>query len=202
MSLPPMIDSKTLRRSLQARRHAVSPGERRRAQSRLVSRVLRMAQFRKARRVAVYLGVRGELDASVVAHAERGRRKSYYLPVLDPLRQGVLRFYRWRPGQRMRRNRFGIPEPVGARRRQLPAQRLDLVLVPLVGFDADCNRLGMGGGFYDRTFAFTRSRHGTARPYLLGIAFAFQRVDCLQVQPWDVPLDAVATDCTLYRRRR
>jgi 5-formyltetrahydrofolate cyclo-ligase len=167
----------------------------------MVARVLRLAQFRRARRVAVYIGVRGEIDAAIVARTAGGRRKTYCLPVLDPLHKGVLRFYRWRPGQRMRRNRFGIPEPVGARRRQLPAQRLDLVLAPLVGFDTDCNRLGMGGGFYDRSFAFARSRHAATRPFLLGVAFDFQRAPQLPVQPWDVPLDAVATDKALYRRR-
>ena len=202
MSLPTMTDTNALRRALRARRLTVRPAEQRRARSRLVARVLRLAPFRSARRVAVYVGVRGELDASVVAMAARGRRKSYYLPVLDPLRQGVLRFHRWRPGERMRRNRFGIPEPVQRKRRQLPAQRLDLVLMPLVGFDVDCNRLGMGGGFYDRTFAFARSRGSSARPYLLGIAFEFQRVEHLQPQPWDVPLDAVVTEHALYRRRR
>lgn len=202
MSLPPMTDTNALRRALRARRLTVRPAEHRCAQTRLLARVVRLAQFRSARRVAVYIGVRGELDASALAGAVRGRRKSYYLPVLDPLRQGVLRFYRWRPGERMRRNRFGIPEPVGHKRRQLPAQRLDLVLVPLVGFDADCNRLGMGGGFYDRTFAFTRFKHSAARPYLLGVAYAFQRVEHLQPQPWDVPLDAVVTEHALYRRRR
>jgi 5-formyltetrahydrofolate cyclo-ligase len=197
-----MTDTNALRRALRARRLAARPSEHRRAQSRLVGRVLRLAQFRKARRVALYIGVRGELDASVVALSARGRRKTYCLPVLDPLRKGVLRFCRWRPGERMRRNRFGIPEPIERKRRQLPAQRLDLVLVPLVGFDAQCNRLGMGGGFYDRTFAFTRSRRCATRPYLLGIAYAFQRVERLQAQPWDVPLDAVATDRALYRRLR
>ncbi len=98
-------------------------------------------------------------------------------------------------------NRFGIPEPQarhGAHpARRLPAWALDLILLPLVGFDDDGQRMGMGGGFYDRTLAFTR-RPGP-RPHLIGLAHECQRVESLPVAPWDVPLDAIVSDARVVR---
>jgi 5-formyltetrahydrofolate cyclo-ligase len=104
----------------------------------------------------------------------------------------LLVFVGWRPGGELRRNRFGIGEPRGPR---LPWRRLDLVLLPLVAFDAGGGRLGMGGGFYDRTFAALRARRGQwQRPALVGLAHGFQRVAALPREAWDVPLAAVATE--------
>ncbi len=120
--------------------------------------------------------------------------------MLRPGKRRQLWFLRYRPGEPMRANRFGIPEPARRQRRLALAWTLDLILVPLVGFDADCNRLGMGGGFYDRTLSFLRQRTHWQRPRLIGIAHECQRVERIQPQPWDIPLDAVATELRLYRR--
>lgn len=89
-------------------------------------------------------------------------------------------------------NRFGIPEPRRSQRR-LPPWLLQLVLMPLVGFDKRGGRLGMGGGFYDTTFAFKHQKMG-ARPTLIGLAHACQEVESLPLAHWDVPLNAIATD--------
>lgn len=94
-------------------------------------------------------------------------------------------------------NRFGIPEPVQSRRH--PPGILDLVVVPLVGFDAKCNRMGMGGGFYDRCFAHRLARQHSG-PRLVGLAFDCQQVDELPVEPWDVPLDAIVTQSHVFYR--
>lgn len=101
----------------------------------------------------------------------------------------------------MAANRFGIPEPPITSGGLLPARQLDLVLVPLLGFDDECNRLGMGGGFYDRTFAFLRFRRHLRRPFLLGFADEAQHVPSLPAKPWDVRLDAVVTNHALMKRR-
>ena len=98
---------------------------------------------------------------------------------------------------RMAPNRFGIPEPIDAK--PLRARQLDLLLMPLVGFDLEGNRLGMGGGFYDATLAFMRHRRVWRKPRLVGIAYECQRVDTLPHEPWDMPLDAVLTERQLYR---
>ena len=92
-------------------------------------------------------------------------------------------------------NEFGIPEPLLRSRRVTAITRLDLVLTPLVGFDEQGNRLGMGGGFYDRSFAYLRQRQRWRKPHLLGVAFELQNCEQgLPHQQWDVPLDGVVTE--------
>jgi 5-formyltetrahydrofolate cyclo-ligase len=99
-------------------------------------------------------------------------------------------------------NRFGIPEPRVLPRRRVPPWRLDLILVPLVGFDSAGNRLGMGGGFYDQTLAFLQRRSHWRKPRLLGIAYDFQQLDQLPAEPWDIPLDGIATESRIHLFRR
>jgi len=106
----------------------------------------------------------------------------------------ALRFAPWRPGEPLRQNRFGIPEPdVQAEDALLPEQ-MALVVTPLVGFDAHGGRLGMGGGWYDRSFAFRHDR--PAPPWLVGAAFAVQQVEALPLAGWDVRVDAICTDAS------
>ncbi|WP_017163214.1 5-formyltetrahydrofolate cyclo-ligase, partial [Xanthomonas phaseoli] len=113
----------------------------------------------------------------------------YCLPVLDGR---VLRFAPWRPGQPLVSNRYGIPEPDVARADTLAAEEMALVVTPLTGFDAACRRLGMGGGWYDRSFAF---RHRQAPPpWLVGVGFAAQQVPALDSEAWDVAVDAICTE--------
>jgi 5-formyltetrahydrofolate cyclo-ligase len=122
--------------------------------------------------------------------------KEVYLPIIRPDRH--LDFARYRTGTRLEPNRVGILEPARANRELICPTRLDVVLTPLVGFDANANRLGMGGGFYDRTFAaLNRFRHWS-RPRLLGVAFECQRVSALTTQPWDVALWRVITETDRY----
>ena len=101
-------------------------------------------------------------------------------------------FVRWREGERLLPNRFGIPEPVTLRGSVAP-WRLDLVLTPLVAFDTAGNRLGMGGGYYDRAFARRHQQRWPRRPVLCGLAHRFQQVDLLPASVWDVPLKRVFT---------
>jgi 5-formyltetrahydrofolate cyclo-ligase len=85
-------------------------------------------------------------------------------------------------------------EPAVARKLMRLPQQLDAVIVPLLGFDNNGNRLGMGGGYYDRSFAFRKQRRAWRRPLLIGVAYSFQQVDAIQTEPWDIPLDAVITE--------
>lgn len=116
---------------------------------------------------------------------------TYCLPVLH---EKTLRFAPWRPGQALTANRFGIPEPDVALDDTLAPEQMALVVAPLVGFDTQGRRLGMGGGWYDRSFAFRHQR--PAPPWLVGVGFSVQQVDDLPVQPWDVAVDAICTDAT------
>ena len=96
------------------------------------------------------------------------------------------------------RNRYGIPEPDRPIRQRIRAASLDLIVAPLVAFDIYGNRLGMGGGFYDRTLAFLKRRGSWRKPVVVGVAYEFQKVQRLTAQPWDVPMHAIATDRALY----
>ena len=141
----------------------------------------------------------GEFPTDVIIAGLLRQGKAVYVPVVDPQRPRAMRFQRYRPGMPVRRNRFGIVEPVLQGRQQLPAARLDLVIVPLLGFDRRGGRLGMGGGYYDSHFGFRRDRWRHRKPLLLGLGFDAQRCDRLTLNPWDVSLDGVLTESGIKR---
>ncbi|MCG7599602.1 5-formyltetrahydrofolate cyclo-ligase [Halomonas sp. McH1-25] len=195
---------KALRRELRQRRRALSPLQRRQAANALGKRLRGLPEVQRARRIAIYLPNDGEIDVTVLLPWLKRRGAKVYLPVLRPLSDNRLWFVHYHADTPMVANRFGIREPHtrhGAHRaRQLPPWALDLVLLPLVGFDDDGNRMGMGGGFYDRSFAFVRYRR--PRPRLIGVAHDCQRVERLPVASWDVPLDAIVSDARVVRPDR
>jgi 5-formyltetrahydrofolate cyclo-ligase len=96
-------------------------------------------------------------------------------------------------------NRFGIPEPVVAQRQLIKPWALDMVFVPLVAFDNHGHRLGMGGGYYDRTFAFKLQRTYLTGPVMVGLAHNLQHRPSIASNPWDIPLDWVITETHRYR---
>jgi 5-formyltetrahydrofolate cyclo-ligase len=155
--------------------------------------------FRNARRIGCYLANDGELDLSVVMARIQMMKKSCYLPVLDTLGSKRLWFAPFDSCTRLQVNNFGIPEPMVSPRDYVPASCLDLMLLPLVAFDAQGNRLGMGGGFYDRSLAYLCRRKSWVKPRLYGIAHECQRVDRLECEAWDVPLHGIVTDQSVYQ---
>jgi len=190
------MNKSTLRRQLKAARNALNPAARRQAARASLRLALRHGLLLRAKRIGLYLPHGGEFDAHLLLNQVLWMRRECYLPVLPP-RGRVMRFARVRDNTRMTNNRYGIAEPLDAR--PLRARQLDLLLMPLVGFDNQGYRLGMGGGFYDATLAFMRHRRSWRKPRLVGIAYEFQRVDTLPHDPWDMPLDAVLTERQLYR---
>ena len=154
--------------------------------------------FRKARHIALYFPVQGEADPMPLLERAVTMGKRVYLPVLPPYSLHRLWFAPYREGMPMSLNRFGIPEPAVPKPALVGPMALDLVITPLVAFDAAGNRMGMGGGFYDRTFAYLIRRGRWKKPRLLGFAHDFQRVEGIERRPWDVPLDGVVTEARLY----
>ena len=191
-----MIDKYTLRRQLKAARNGLTRAERRHAAHRALRLALHHGLLLSARRIGFYLPQRGEFDAHPLLDHALAMRRACYLPVL-PKRGRVMRFGRFRQEAKLIANRYGIPEPRD--RRALRARQLDLLLMPLVGFDDAGYRLGMGGGYYDATLAFMRHRRHWRKPRLIGLAYECQRVDAVPHDPWDMPLDAVLTERRLYR---
>ncbi|MED5556570.1 MAG: 5-formyltetrahydrofolate cyclo-ligase [Pseudomonadota bacterium] len=194
-------DKSALRRELKRRRRTLTAQQQKQAAYTLCQRLKGMPELQRAKRISLYLPVNGEIDPTPLIPWLRQRRVTIYLPVLRPLSDNRLGFVAYGETTPMVKNRFGIAEPcprfAAQRRNRLPAWALDTLIVPLVGFDQQANRMGMGGGFYDRSLAFMR-RPGPA-PALIGVAHACQQVDTLPVEPWDIPLNAVVSDIGVVR---
>lgn len=188
----------SIRRELRARRRRLTPVEQRDHAQRLARQLSRLWRFRRAARVALYWPADGEIDPRLVLGLRCA--KQWHIPVLQRFPNKTLMFVRWRPGERLVRNRFGIPEPARRGYRVRHAQSLDLLLMPLVGFDAAGHRLGMGAGFYDRSLAYLRGARAWRRPRLVGLAHACQRLERIEPKPWDVPLDAIVTEEGVWGR--
>jgi 5-formyltetrahydrofolate cyclo-ligase len=167
----------------------------------LRKRVCRKAAFLRSHRVACYLANDGEIDPTNIVQTAWKLRKQVYLPVLSPF-QSKLYFAPYSAGMDMQINRFGIREPACRPRHWVCAWQLDLMLLPLVAFDENGNRLGMGGGFYDRSLAYRRSRTHSLKPTLIGLAHELQCEDGLVMNSWDIPLDMIATEQRVIRISR
>ena len=196
-----MIDSASrtpLRRELRAQRNALTAPQQVRAAQQLAAQVTALRLFRVSRRVALYLPNDGEIDPVPLMARLWQSGKTCYLPILSRLRHDRLWFAPYLPDTQLAFNRLGILEPAVAAHTWRRAQELDLILMPLVAFDTRGNRLGMGGGFYDKSLAFLRTRSVWRKPHLIGLAHDFQRVKKLDACAWDVPLQAVVTDRSVY----
>tara|TARA_R110000787_G_scaffold147742_5_gene261607 strand:+ start:12417 stop:13028 length:612 start_codon:yes stop_codon:yes gene_type:complete len=201
--------SQQLRREIRAKRRTLSQAEQQRASAALTDILPDLKQYRCAKRLAFYAANDGEIDAGYLLQNALAMGKTCYLPVLHPLQQKRLHFAEYHDSTRLVNNRFGIPEPHLPSGRIAPIWTLDIIFLPLVAFDRRGNRLGMGGGFYDRTLTHLRNRPGRRtgmiKPWLIGLAHSCQEVIDLQPRPWDIALDMVATEkelITINRRRR
>jgi 5-formyltetrahydrofolate cyclo-ligase len=185
-----------LRAALAARRRSVPAAERARAALSVARHVDRELHLRSHWRIAVYAALPEELDAAPLIALARRRGCRIYLPRIDRRRASrAMQFAEMRGP--LRHNRLGIAEPqTGA---TLGARWLDVVFLPLVGFDERGLRLGTGGGYYDRAFAFRRWRSAWHVPRLVGLGYAFQQVERIAPAPHDVLLDAVVTDEGIIR---
>lgn len=161
----------------------------------LGTRLLSLPKVQQANHIAAYIAIRGEISLASAMTQLSELGKHVYLPVL---RGQAMHFSPWKPCQPLLKKGFGLLEPDAPESEWIPAEKLDLVLAPLVVFDKECNRIGQGGGFYDRTFAFRQGTKST--PFLLGVAHEEQHEEQLPVEHWDVPLDMIATNQALYTR--
>lgn len=149
----------------------------------------------RAQTVALFLSFDGELNTTPLIEALWRAGKNVYLPVLHPFSPGNLLFLRYTPQSNLVTNRLKILEPKLDVRDVLPLNELDVLVTPLVAFDETGQRLGMGGGFYDRTLQHWQ-QHGL---YPVGLAHDCQRVETLPVEQWDIPLPAVVTPSRLWQ---
>jgi 5-formyltetrahydrofolate cyclo-ligase len=189
---PPISDTTILRNQIRLRRTELGAPEVKLASAKAASRLLDTAEYRQAARLAAYVASNNELNPHLVIKEAWNDGKSVYLPVIRE--DNRLSFAPYHIHSTLQKNRYRIPEPVCPAEELLSAADLDLILVPLVAFDADCQRIGMGAGYYDRTLAGLNS----GRPVKAGMAYDFQRVERIQSQPWDIPMDMIVTEQRLY----
>ncbi|WP_420933616.1 5-formyltetrahydrofolate cyclo-ligase [Alteromonas sp. A081] len=198
---------KSLRKTLRKIRNNL-PSEQREHSARQISKHLNsLPCVATATSIAGYLVNDGEIDLNPFMQDAVSRNKvmshTYYssqstpasttfsLPVLHPVCKGHLLFLEYAPHTTLVKNKYNIDEPELACHNVVPTSTIDVILMPLVGFDSKGNRLGMGGGYYDRTLAFTRFTQ--QRPTLIGIAHDEQEVDSLPFETWDIPVDMIVT---------
>lgn len=184
---------KQLRTQLRRQRRALSRQQQHQASQALCRRLKHQLFFLRSKRIAFYLPNDGEIDPTPLLKLAYKLGKRCYLPVLAPLKQSSLWFIPITASSKLRRNRYGISEPSHRTPKRINAKQLDLVLMPLVGFDSSGGRLGMGGGYYDRSFAF-RLQSKSHKPKLLGLAHSCQRTAHLSMASWDIAMDGIATD--------
>ena len=174
-----------LRRDIRARRRAITGTERAHKSAQAAAHLL-AALPEHARRIAVFLSLREEIDTAPLLHGLWQRGASLYLPY-TPARHSALHFLPYAEHTPLVPDALGIPAPPYRREHLISGIALDLIITPLVACDAHGRRIGMGGGFYDRTFA-------EQRPPLWGLAYACQQVPAITPADWDIPLDALATE--------
>jgi 5-formyltetrahydrofolate cyclo-ligase len=156
------------------------------------NRIKKLGAYRYAKRIALYHATNGEVDLNSIWNSAPLQGKYCYFPALTE--ENTLVFLPATPATPFKNNKYGVLEPDVSHNLSISLDELDIVLIPLVAFDAQCRRLGMGAGYYDRTLS------NKPKALLLGIAYEFQRVDFIESQSWDVPMDKIITQKNTYIR--
>ena len=191
-----MTNQPTLRARYRSLRQRLDGPSRSRKNRRINQRLEDLAVLKTGQRIAAYLASPEEAAIDAFIEFAWQRQQSIFLPCIDSAR-GQMTFVQYHPDAPLKKNRFGLLEPAD-RTDIVQASELNCALVPLVAFDGLGNRLGMGGGYYDRFFA-----EPTGRPIMIGIAFSEQQTTTpLPYEQWDVPMDMVVTDLTTQQFTR
>ncbi|WP_239954017.1 5-formyltetrahydrofolate cyclo-ligase [Pantoea sp. Z09] len=195
MSQPSLLDRHALRQHVRHLRRALTEEQQVQAAALLAEHAVNFAPLANARHIALFLSVDGEINTRPLIAKLWQQKKQIYLPVLHPFAAGHLLFLRYTPETVLTPNKLRIPEPPLDIRSLITLDQLDVMMVPLVAFDSSGQRLGMGGGFYDRTLQNWRQH----RFLPVGVAHDCQQVEQLPTAEWDVPLPAVLTPSRLWQ---
>ncbi|MCP3128506.1 5-formyltetrahydrofolate cyclo-ligase [Shewanella sp. KJ2020] len=197
-SLPTVdkVSRDQLRKTIRSARKSLSVTEQSQASINACQRMLDALKAKKVKHVALYLTHDGELATPPLIEALWQLGIQTYLPRLHPFNAGQLVFLHYSANTPMQPNQFGILEPKLDVRAIMPIERLDVVITPLVAFDLKGNRMGMGGGYYDRTLANWQDK---GKPLPMGYAHDCQQVPRLPCEHWDVPLPFIITPSRVLR---
>jgi len=187
------MNTRQTRTSIRQQRRSLSANQQRSHQLSVLKHLKQSALLKRHKRFAIYLHGDGELHTDIIIKTLLKMKKQVFLPVLYPYAKNRLWFYPFKADTPLVKNRFNIFEPAVSGKPITPSY-LDVVLMPLVGFDNKGNRIGMGGGFYDRSFSFTKGNRKTRVPMMIGLAHDLQQCTNIIHQPWDITLDGVITE--------
>ena len=179
-----------LRRKGASARRSLDADYRSQASRRIADRFLASHSFLSARTLACYISVGAEVETTAIIQRAWCARKRIFVPVTAANRH--MEFRLLEPDTPLVRNEFGLWEPRAGD--TIDAANIDVVVTPLVAFDDQGHRIGMGGGYFDSTFAFLKTRRNWFHPKLIGLAFDCQRVEKIQPNPWDIRLYRVLTE--------
>ena len=180
-----------IRTKYRKKRQTLSAQQQLTAASDLLKICVTSTTLAQAKTIACYIANDGEIDPSVMLDYCWQHGKTVLLPVLHPFSKGHLLFVKYHPNSPTHENCYGIKEPIITSTNLCPLANIELILTPLVAFDTEGNRLGMGGGYYDRTLA--PIRRDSLQTQLIGLAHTCQQTDMLLTDSWDIPLDGIAT---------
>jgi len=187
----------TIRQLKRTQRQALAASLQQKHSQALSQNIIKQKTYLNSEHIAFYIANDGEIDPYPIIEHAWSSNKSVYLPVLSPSNNSLY-FAPYGAKSELKLNRYNIPEPVCQPADLLKASQLDLLLLPLVAFDTRGNRVGMGGGFYDRTLSYLQHQRSHEKPALLGLAHEIQKVAQLESQKWDIPMDAIVTEKQLY----
>lgn len=188
----------SIRTSIRKARREIPPAYRAAASSRICESFSRLEVFKAAQRIGGFLAFDGEADPLGLMILACEDAKQVYVPVMRGKGQ-PLSFAPWHPGIAMKPNGFGILEPDVAESDWIGGSELELVITPLVAFDKYLNRIGVGAGYYDRTFGFLKEAEQRTATRLIGFAFEMQKLKKIESNPWDVSLHGVVTEAQVYQ---
>ncbi|AZI13667.1 5-formyltetrahydrofolate cyclo-ligase [Avibacterium paragallinarum] len=175
---------KVIRQRVRHLRQMLTPQQQHLAEQKITEQSLRFIEKRQAKHIGIYLSFDGEISTKQLIQQLWNKNLAVYLPILHPFSAKSLLFLRYQPDTILRKNKFNILEPQLDVRNVIPTNKLDIIFTPLVAFDQQGNRLGMGGGFYDRTLQNWQTKNFLP----IGLAHQCQQVEELPVESWDIPL--------------
>lgn len=186
---------KEIRNIIKEKRSQLSEKELRLTSKAITERIRSFKFPKELTKIGIYYAVNNEVDVHPLCKILWQESKRVYLPIVE---EKKLLFGEYRNTSNLKNNRFKIPEPIVGLESQISAFELDLIFMPLVAFDPMGNRIGMGGGFYDRTLDNKQLDNDLKKPILVGVAYEFQKQNQIQPNSWDIPLDMIFTESKIY----
>lgn len=195
-----MLYKSEMRKKLRNKRGQLDKNSIKQASERVALQVIHLSAFIRSQTIALYLPQDNELDTTPIIDHAIALKKALYLPAISSDNSQMLSFYSYHRHDPLILNRFNILEPDTNHQTAIDRFILDIIFVPLVGFDRHCHRLGRGGGYYDRTLNFSNDT-SEKRPITIGLAYEFQKIIEIKPSKWDIPLDYVMTEKNIYQRK-